>query len=103
MIPHGGNPELKFSSEDTLLVIHGQANDPYEDYGVEWYTTATTFDGTTWTTHKDKFLISTPKVMVCDPHIIETPNGMVMSISMDQRYIYMLQSPNTLSELVEAM
>lgn len=103
VIPHGGNPELKFASDDTLLVIHGQANDPYGKYGVDWYTTATTFDGSTWTTHKDKFLIGTPSVMVCDPHLIETPNGMVMSISMDQRYIYMLQSSNTLDELVGAL
>lgn len=94
VIKYGGNPYITFVKGKGLLVIHGQAHDPYGGFGSEWYVTASTFDGNTWATHKDKFLIGTPGIHVCDPHVIQTPTGLLMTVSYDQNRLYKLEAKN---------
>ncbi len=94
VIPHGGNPYLKYVSGKGLLVIHGQANDP----GL-WFTTASTLENGTWQTHKDKLNISHPTQAICDPHAIEIPGGLMLTVSAGQDSIYRLESTDTFATL----
>jgi hypothetical protein len=88
-----GNPYLVFTSRG-LLVIHGDLRDV-------WWTTASTFDGTTWTTHREKLDIGSPGVHVCDPHAIEKDGKIILSVSVDQNSITLTESNETLEQLHE--
>lgn len=88
MVLGGGNPFVTYVEGKGLLVIHGQAYTPANGFGDEWYTTASTFDGTTWQTHTSAFSIGAVGVHVCDPHAIETPSGVLLTMSVDQNSIY---------------
>lgn len=88
VVPRGGNPFIAFVPGKGLLVIHGQAYDPSGAFGGEWYTTASTFDGATWRTHKDRFQVGTVGVHVCDPHAIEVGGRILLTVSVDQNRIY---------------
>lgn len=92
VVPYGGNPYITYVAGQGLLVVHGQAHDPHGPFGSEWYVTASTFDGTTWVTHKDKFTIGAPSIHVCDPHVIDTPRGLLMTVSHDQNRLYKLEA-----------
>lgn len=90
-----GNPYLVFTSRG-LLVIHGDLRDV-------WSTTATTFDGTTWQTHREKFGIGSPGVHVCDPHAIEVDGKILLSVSVDQNSITLSESNETFEQLHERL
>lgn len=95
VIDRCGNPYLVFTSRG-LLVIHGDLRDV-------WSTTATTFDGTTWTTHREKFDIGSPGVHVCDPHAIEVDGKILLSVSVDQNSITLAESNETFEQLHERL
>lgn len=94
VIPHGGNPFLKYISGRGLLVMHGQSNDP----GV-WFTTASTYQGGVWSTHKDRMRIGLTNVAVCDPHAIEVNGKILLSVSAGQDSIYFLDSNDSFESL----
>lgn len=87
-----GNPYLVATTRG-LLVIHGDL-----EPGV-WQTTASTFDGSTWETHRDKFLIGSPGVHVCDPHAIETNGKIILSVSVDQNSITLTEAADSFESL----
>lgn len=94
-LPHGGNPYVKWLTGRGLLIIHGEANDPTEQFpGGYWYTTATTIalDGTV-TNHKDVFAVGIPAVHICDPHMIETTVGLTLVVSVDQSHVTLSVAP----------
>lgn len=95
VIERCGNPYLVFTSRG-LLVIHGDLRDV-------WSTTATTFDGTTWTTHREKFDVGSPGVHVCDPHAIEVEGKILLSVSVDQNSITLTEASETFEELHERL
>lgn len=95
VIDRCGNPYLVFTSRG-LLVIHGDLRDV-------WSTTATTFDGETWTTHREKFGIGSPGVHVCDPHAIEVDGKILLSVSVDQNSITLSESNETFEQLHERL
>ncbi len=84
-------------------MIHGQSGDPAEGFGAEWYVTASTFDGATWSTHKDRFTLGTPGVHVCDPHAIEIGGRLLMTVSVDQNTIYKTEAPETFASLFDRL
>lgn len=94
VIPHGGNPFLKYISGRGLLVMHGQSNDP----GV-WFTTASTYQGGVWSTHKDRMRIGLTNVAVCDPHAVEVNGKILLSVSVGQDSIYFLDSNDNFESL----
>jgi hypothetical protein len=87
-----GNPWLAATSRG-LLVIHGDLKPGY------WQTTASTFDGSTWETHRDKWLIHSPGVHVCDPHAIEIDGRIILSVSVDQNSITLTEAADGLESL----
>lgn len=95
VIDRCGNPYLVFTSRG-LLVIHGDLRDV-------WSTTATTFDGTTWQTHRAKFDVGSPGVHVCDPHAIEVEGKILLSVSVDQNSITLTESSETFEQLHERL
>lgn len=95
VIDRCGNPYLVFTSRG-LLVIHGDLRDV-------WSTTATTFDGTTWQTHREKFDVESPGVHVCDPHAIEVDGKILLSVSVDQNSITLSESNETFEQLHERL
>lgn len=95
VIDRCGNPYLVFTSRG-LLVIHGDLRDV-------WSTTATTFDGTTWQTHRAKFDVGSPGVHVCDPHAIEVDGKILLSVSVDQNSITLSESNETFEQLHERL
>lgn len=95
VIERCGNPYLAATSRG-LLVIHGVIADV-------WSTTATTFDGTTWQTHREKFDIGSPGVHVCDPHAIEVDGKILLSVSVDQNSITLTESNETFEQLHERL
>jgi hypothetical protein len=95
VIPHGGNPDLKYVEGKGLLSIHG-----YAATGI-WETKASTFDGTTWTLHED-FYIGTPGIHVCDPSLIEMADGRtLLSVSFDQNFIYLANSDLSIEQIYD--
>lgn len=95
VIDRCGNPYLVFTSRG-LLVIHGDLRDV-------WSATASTFDGATWTTHREKFGIGSPGVHVCDPHAIEVDGKILLSVSVDQNSITLSESNETFEQLHERL
>lgn len=95
VIQGGGNPYLVVTSHG-LLAVHGLVYRPNEKFGIEWHTTASTFDGTTWTTHEDKFDVGLRGVHICDPHLIEMNGKLMMSVSVDQRFNTFMTANETL-------
>jgi hypothetical protein len=89
----GGNPYLK-AVDNGLLIIHGVIERGY------WTTAVSKFDGTNWI-QTDK-RIGIPNVHVCDPAAIDTPTGSLLSVSVDQNSIYLLESPQTLEEIYKS-
>jgi len=87
-----GNPFLAATSQG-LLVIHGDLTT-----GV-WQTTASTFDGSKWETHRDAFLIHSPGVHVCDPHAIEDEGRIILSVSVDQNSITLTEAIDGFEDL----
>lgn len=103
VISHCGNPWVK-ATDGGLFVIHGQAGDPVGDFGAEWYVTASTFDGATWKTHKDNFLIGQPGIHVCDPHLVDLPGGgSMLTVSVDQEVTFSMQSLQSSDEIFADM
>ena len=94
VIPHGGNPFIQNIPGRGLLVIHGQANDPGA-----WFTTASTYQGGVWSTHKDRMRIGLTNVAVCDPHAIEVNGKILLSVSAGQDSIYFLDSNDSFESL----
>lgn len=41
-------------------------------------------------------------VHICDPHVLQTENGLILTLSYDQEYIYKLESKKTLEDLFNA-
>jgi len=91
-----GNPYLAATSRG-IVVIHGDIA------GGFWQTTASTLTGTTWATHREKFVIGTPGVHVCDPHAIETNGKIILSVSVDQNSITMTEATDTFESLHERL
>lgn len=87
-----GNPFLVATTRG-ILVIHGDLEPGY------WQTTASTFDGATWQTHRDKFLVFSPGVHVCDPHAIETNGKIILSVSVDQNSITLTEAADSFESL----
>lgn len=96
VIERCGNPFLAATSRG-LLVIHGDL-----EPGV-WQTTASTFDGTTWQTHRDKWAIGSAGVHVCDPHAIEIDGKILLSVSVDQNSITLTQAIDSFESLYERL
>lgn len=91
-IPRCGNAFLVATTRG-LLVIHGDLQPGY------WQTTASTFDGATWETHRDKFLVASEGVHVCDPHAIETNGKIILSVSVDQNSITLTEANDSFESL----
>ncbi len=99
VLPKGGNPYVKALSNGKIFVVHGQLWDPIFDLGSEWYTTASTLSGSTWTTHEN-FVIGTPGQHVCDPHMVDLPNGgSMISVSVAQNSISLATSTLTIEQI----
>lgn len=92
-IPNCGNPYL-VSTPNGILSIHGVVYRP-----TEWHVIASTFDGTKWTEHPDKFQIGVPNVHVCDPHAIEVNGKILLSVSVDQNSISFAEANDTFESL----
>lgn len=91
-----GNPSLVATSRG-LLVFHGDLS------AGTWFTTVSTFDGSEWVTHRDKFLVSSPGVHVCDPSVIERDGKIVLSVSVDQNSITLTEANDTFESLHERL
>lgn len=87
-----GNPFLAATSRG-LMVIHGDLTT-----GV-WQTTASTFDGSDWETHRNAFLIHSPGVHVCDPHAIEDSGRVILSVSVDQNSITLTEAVDSFEDM----
>lgn len=112
VIPHGGNPDVKFVSGRGLLVTHGQVFDPV--YGVNsWYTTMSTLETghRAWQTHKDKVVIglagdmeADPVTAVADPSLVELSDGTtLMTLSVAQDSVYLVHSTKSLKKLFDEL
>lgn len=108
IIKHAGNPDIKVIEGKGLLIIHGAVYDPYATFGNEWYVTASTLGvgKTAWTTHKNQFVIGTPHIHDCDPHLVEDPaGGLTLVLSVNQSHVSTAHSKtlNTYQELFDAI
>lgn len=105
VVKGGGNPWIKHLPGLGLLAVHGQAYTPTRGFGTEWYITASTIapNETTWTTHKDKFIVGTKGVHVCDPHLVEFGGELLLSLSFGQGSTRLLSAPVTAAKLFESL
>ena len=76
---------------------------PNENFGNEWYVTAATFDlNTNTVTEHNSFQIGTRGIHVCDPHLVELPDGRtLLSVSFDQVSTYLAYTNQTISDLYD--
>lgn len=105
VVLHGGNPYLKILPGRGVLIVHGEVNNPYGVFGAEWYVTASTLkDGdTSFITHQDKFIIGTPGIHDCDPHVAEFNGEMIVNISVDQSHVSTAKSRLTQENLFDQL
>ncbi len=106
VVAHGGNPYLKILPGQGMLIVHGQANDATGPFGKEWYVTATTVaEGTMdFVTHKDKFMVGTPGIHDCDPHMAMKPDGeLLLVLSVDQSHVATATAGTTLESLFDSL
>lgn len=103
LITQAGNPYVTYIQGKGLLIIYGRITMPNENFGNEWYITAATFDLSTHTvTEYNNFQIGTRNIHVCDPHMVELPDGRtLLSVSFDQSLTYLAYTNHTLSELFD--
>ena len=87
-----GNPFLVAVSGG-LLVIHGDISTG------TWATTVSTFDGSRWQKHRDRFEIGANGVHVCDPHAIEDEGRILLSVSVDQNSITLTEANDSFEDL----
>lgn len=103
VIPKGGNPYLKALPDGRLFTVYGRLWNPVLDIGQEWHVTAATFSNGTWTTH-DNFVLGTPGQHVCDPHMIDLPNGgSMLTVSVAQNSINTAHSNLTIEQLANKL
>lgn len=88
VIAHGGNPYIKAVSGG-LLIVHGMIYSPFGPFGNEWYITASTLkDGESkFITHREEFVLGTPGIHDCDPHLAELNGGLTLVFSVDQSHL----------------
>ncbi|MBN8541870.1 MAG: hypothetical protein J0L82_15875 [Deltaproteobacteria bacterium] len=105
VVKGGGNPWIKHIPGVGLLAVHGQVYSPFKGFGSEWYITASTIalGETTWTTHKDKFIIGTKGVHVCDPHLVEQDGALLLTLSFGQGSTLLLSAPTTAAGLYQSL
>lgn len=105
VISHGGNPYVKALPEG-LLVVHGQINDAYGPFDARhWYITASTLAAgdSVFFTHKDKFVLGTPGIHDCDPHMELNGPSLTLVLSVDQSHLQTAQIGLTYEQFFERL
>jgi len=105
LIPDAGNPYLKVMPDGGLLIVHGVLNSAYGPYSEDyWYVSASTCTAGVCTTHRDRFTLGTPGIHDADPHLAETPDGLILVLSVDQSHCVRLTAESlTLSGLYNSL
>lgn len=101
VIPRAGNPWLGFLPGLGLLAVYGVTSTPIGLYGDEWYIGASKLNpgSSKWIAIQD-FRMGRPGIHVCDPHLVELPNGGTMlTASYDQDSIYKMFSEKSLKQI----
>jgi len=94
VITNAGNAWMTFVPNKGLLIVYGKS------LGFYWYVTAATMENGVFQENAN-FKISAPNIHIADPHLIETPEGVTMSLSYDQYSIYEMKSNQTMTQLYE--
>lgn len=100
----GGNPWIGNVAGKGLVAVYGKANSPASVFGNEWYVAAAVLPNgqTTWV-ESNNFRIGATGIHVCDPHLVETPNGVSLLLSYDQHSVYEMKTSQTMSELYDSI
>lgn len=102
VLPGGGNPWIGNVPGKGLVAVYGKANSPVNQFGMEWYVAAAVLpNGSTQWTESPTFRIGETGIHVCDPHLVETTEGVSMLVSYNQNSAYELKTTKTMSELFD--
>ena len=103
VIVNAGNPFVKALPQG-LLIVHGMVNHPIGPFGNEWFITASTMKyGQSVETHTDKFLLGTPGIHDCDPHMDQSDLGLTLVFSVDQSHLQTAVTPLNFNQFFERL
>lgn len=113
VIPGAGNGCLRMHNDQkTVILWTGIRSDPTR-FGGSWYTTVATAkvadlcaagnlaNPANWTIHNDRFAIGKNGVDICDPSVLDGPNGARIMVSYAQNSQRLLSSSRSLRSIVD--
>lgn len=106
IIPNGGNAQVLQDSLGRTLLLYGKVNERTAKWEIHFSTVpagADLSDPSNYTSHDSDLAFVHQTIHLADPHIVETPAGLRLSFSYDQRHSVMYSTDFNLVEFINRL
>ncbi len=92
-ISKAGNPWVGYVEGKGLLTVYGKMNE--QDL---WFVKAAVLTDGSWV-ENESIEIGEAGVHICDPHLLQTESGLILTLSYAQEYVFKLETKDNLEQL----